>query len=235
VEEFNIDKGLYIFEFNGLETGFHSHPTIEIIMAKNGDFTLLTGEGTYANLKFALIRANQKHRLISKNGVLRTIMIEHHGTLVMDKMKLVGVEPNKEFCSELKVDRHAAQIERMVRTIKSGHSLAEYDPRISDVIDHLKENDLAYSSMMKKLKGITHLSESRLSHLFKSNVGISLKKYLVWSRLKSTIKQHLDAKEDIFSALANSGFYDQPHFSKNFKSMLGVRPSKVYNSRTLQV
>jgi methylphosphotriester-DNA--protein-cysteine methyltransferase len=69
----------------------------------------------------------------------------------------------------------------------------------------------------------------------KSSIGISLKKYLIWSKLKSTIKNHLENNDDLFSALIKSGFYDQPHFSKNFKCMLGVKPSKVYKSRIIQV
>ncbi len=31
-----------------------------------------------------------------------------------------------------------------------------------------------------------------------------------------------------------SGFFDQAHMIKSFKSVLGVNPSKAYNSRTLQ-
>ena len=88
--------------------------------------------------------------------------------------------------------------------------------------------------MLNTLTQVVHLSESRLSHLFKAKVGISLKKYMVWCKLRSTIDQHLDKKEDLFSSLIQSGFYDQPHFSKAFKTMLGVKPSNVYNSRTVQ-
>jgi AraC-like DNA-binding protein len=88
---------------------------------------------------------------------------------------------------------------------------------------------------MKTLQGVVFLSESRLSHLFKENIGISLKKYLLWNKLKKTVKQHLTEKEDLFTSLIKAGFYDQPHFSKAFKTMLGVKPTKAYNSRTLQV
>jgi AraC-like DNA-binding protein len=116
------------------------------------------------------------------------------------------------------------------QSFKSG-----YDPRVASIINFLGNHELKYDVMIKTLQQVVCLSESRLSHLFKENVGISLKKYLVWNKLKTTIKGHLTTKEDLFTSLINANFYDQPHFSKAFKTMLDVKPSKAYNSRTLQV
>lgn len=235
VEEFNINKGLYIFEFDDFETEFHSHPTIEVIIAKTGHFTLWTDSLTFNNLKFAIISANQRHKLSSKNCEVKIIMIEHHNKLVVDNLKFADVEIGSVYFSQSKPGKEVIQIENLVQTISNGQSLNEYDYRISKIIEYLNQNDLEYDLMIKKLRAITNLSESRLSHLFKSNIGISMKKYLIWSKLKSTIKNHLENNSDLFSALLKSGFYDQPHFSKSFKSMLGVKPSKAYNSRILQV
>ncbi len=234
-KEFNTNKGLYIFEFEDLETEIHSHPTVEIIIAKTGDFTLWTDTEAHNNLKFAIIPANQRHKLSSTNCELKIIMIEHHKKLVFDHMNLADVDLSNGYYLQSKPEKEVIQINNLVQKIRSGQALHDYDYRISETIDYLNQNDLEYDLMIKTLRAITNLSESRLSHLFKSNIGISLKKYLIWSKLKSTIKIHLDSKVDLFSALIKSGFYDQPHFSKSFKSMLGVKPSKAYNSRNLQV
>lgn len=235
VEEFNINRGLYIFEFSNLKTEFHSHPAIEIVIAKKGDFTLWINNETHTDLNFAIILANQSHKLSSTNGKLKIIMIEHHNRLVFDNVKLTGIDVSKGYFLPSKSGREVIQIEKLLHLINNGQIFIEYDTRITQTIEYLNQNDLKYDSMIKTLQAITSLSESRLSHLFKSNVGISLKKYLIWTKLKSTIKNHLNSKEDLFSALIKSGFYDQPHFSKSFKSMLGVSPSKVYHSRMLQV
>ena len=235
VEEFNINKGLYIFEFDNFETEFHSHPTVEIIIAKTGDFTLWTDSLSFNNLKFAIIPANRKHKLSSTNCELKIIMIEHHNNVVAENLKLADIDFSNGFFLQSNPDKQIIQTENLIQKIRSGQALNNYDYRISETIEYLNQNDLEYDVMIKTLRTITNLSESRLSHLFKSNIGISLKKYLIWSKLKSTIKNHLDSKDDLFSALIKSGFYDQPHFSKSFKSMLGVKPSKAYNSRIIQV
>jgi AraC-like DNA-binding protein len=235
VEEFNINTGLYIFEFDNFETEFHSHPTVEIIIAKTGEFRIWTDSLTCKNLKFAIIPANQRHKLSSTNCKLRIMMIEHKNKFVIDNLRLAGIDFGNGYFLQSRPDKEIIQIEDLVKKISSGQALNDYDYRISETIEYLNQNDLEYNVMINTLRTITNLSDSRLSHLFKSNIGISLKKYLIWSKLKSTIKNHLDTKEDLFSALIKSGFYDQPHFSKSFKSMLGVKPSKVYNSRILQV
>lgn len=235
VKEFNLDKGLYVFEFETLETEFHSHPTIEIIIAINNNFTLYTEKETHTNLKFAIIAANQKHKLSSTGCKLKIVMIEHHNKFITENLKLAGIDLNNGYFLKPKNDSEENHINKLVLSIKKDQTVIEYDNRIYETIDYLNKNDLEYSSMTKTLCKITNLSESRLSHLFKSNIGISLKKYLIWNKLKSTIKQHLDDKDDLFSALINNGFYDQPHFSNSFKNMLGVNPSKAYNSRNLQV
>jgi AraC-like DNA-binding protein len=162
-------------------------------------------------------------------------MIEHHNKLVVDHFKLAHIDTSKGYFLSSKPEREVILLENLIQIISARHELNEYDSRISQTIDYLNHNDLEYDSMMETLRVITNLSDSRLSHLFKLNIGISLKKYLIWTKLKSTIKNHLDTKEDLFTALIKSGFYDQPHFSKSFKSLLGVQPSKAYNSRSIQV
>lgn len=235
VEEFNTDKGLYIFEVANFKTEFHSHPPIEIIIALKGSFSVSIEETNFDNLQFAVIAANQKHKLSAPDCIMKVIMIEHHNKLVCEKLGLSNIKLNVAGYFSSTLDQAEAIIDPIVLLIKEGNLASEYDDRISAVIDYLNYNALEYKSMIKTLQSITHLSESRLSHLFKSNIGISLKKYLIWTRIRSTIKQYLNSQEGLLSSTIDNGFYDQPHFSRNFKNMLGVKPSMAYNSRNLQV
>ena len=78
------------------------------------------------------------------------------------------------------------------------------------------------------------LSDSRLSHLFKEHIGISIKKYLIWNKLRKAINLYLSESTNLTDVSIQSGFFDQAHLSNSFKKVLGVSPSKVYNSRILQ-
>jgi AraC-like DNA-binding protein len=234
VETFDTVTGLYIFKFDNLETELHCHPAVEIAIAKRGSFSLSTETAEFKNLKFAIIEANKKHKITSINCELQVIMIEHHNRFIRDRLALhrIAVDKGYYFQSTPSSERI---IDQIIQNINDGESVTEYDLRVSAAIDFLNSRDIAYGTMIKTLQTVTNLSESRLSHLFKANTGISLKKYLIWTKLKSTIKIFLNNRYDLFSSLINTGFYDHPHFSRNFKTMFGVRPSKAYNSRNLQV
>ncbi len=234
VREFNTDIGLYLFDFDTLETAAHSHPAIEIIIAEKGVFTVNILAQEFTNLTFAVIEANQIHSLSAANCSLKVLMIEHHTKLVSDYLALQHITCQGGYY----VARHCENKYRILSditvAIKDRRFSKEYDDRITTIVNFLNNNDVEYKEMIKTLKSFTHLSESRLSHLVKSNLGVSLKKYLVWTKLKSTIKLHLNKKDDLLTSLLTSGFYDQPHFSKNFKAMFGVKPSRAYNSRIIQ-
>jgi AraC-like DNA-binding protein len=235
VKAFNIEQGLYIFEFNAIETEVHCHPAVELIFAAHGTFTLWTSYAVYNNLKFAIVAANQKHKIHATNCQLKIIMVEHHNNLLNNCFITLGIDLNDGYHAQEKYFSNTNEIKRTVQLIKTQNGLATYDTRVSKIITYLNKHDLEYGLMMGTLKKMLNLSESRVSHLFKLNVGISLKKYLIWTKLKLAIKHYINSEEDLFSALINGGFYDQPHFSKSFKNMLGIKPSKVYNSRILQV
>lgn len=236
VFEFNIGKGIYSFELEGIETEFHSHPAIEVILAENGEFSIATEKGVHPNLNFAIIGANLKHKLSALNCAIKIIMVEHHNSFVVSCLSQASIDLHKGyFFDPTDYKRSSNVINSLVQSIQNGHAAPEYDERVRNTIDFLNTHDLEYGQMLQTLCAISNLSESRLSHLFKSNTGISLKRYLIWAKLKATIRRFLNDHDDLFTALLTSGFYDQPHFSRSFRSMLGVKPSKAYNSRFVQV
>lgn len=234
VIEFNIEKGLYNFQFETLETDIHSHPAIEILSSEKGDFTLSTVDSEYQKLTFAVIDANVPHKVSAVDCVLNTVMIEHKPLLVKRTLSEFNIYMKDGIYSRVeKRDFHDMLSKLIGRTMNYGID-NEYDPRVKTMVNYLNIYELEYELMVETLEQVVKLSRSRLSHIFKENIGISLKKYLLWCKLKTTIKKHLNKKEDLFTALIQSGFYDQPHFCRAFKSMLGVKPTTAYDSRIVQ-
>lgn len=235
VREYDIENGVYLFRFQGLEAEMHSHPAIEIISSLKGNFTLSTPQEDFDNLTLAVVDANTDHRLSAKDCDLVVLLIEHRALEVhriLRNQKIVlkqGLFTNENDLSY----SHLSEV--VFSNIKKSKKETGYDPRVQMIIDHLNSHDLEYSSLTESTKKLTNLSYSRVSHLFKEHVGISLKKYFVWNKLKRTIEEHLSAEKDLFSSLIKAGFYDQPHFTRSFKEMMGIKPTAAYNSNTVQV
>lgn len=63
-------------------------------------------------------------------------------------------------------------------------------------------------------------------HLFKEQVGIPIRRYILWTRLQVSV-QHVLQGETLTQAAHSAGFADSAHFSRTFSDMFGIRPSDV--------
>lgn len=234
VKQFNVDQGYYEFQFEGLETELHSHPVIEILIDPEGKMSLSCPDGRHENLFLAIIDSNVPHRIIAPESSLQVVMVEHREVAVKHFLSKKGIALEDGIFTGRKLDPNLLDLHSFSEILLSSKIEEHFDERVLKTLSYLRQHEVAYDNLLDELTDLVHLSKSRLSHLFKEQVGISIKKYLLWCKLRNTIAQHLSEKEDLFASLINSGFYDQPHFSRAFKTMLGVNPTKAYNSRTVQ-
>lgn len=70
------------------------------------------------------------------------------------------------------------------------------------------------------------LSESRLMHLFSQQLGLSMRQYILWLRIRYAIKLWMEGKTLIEIAL-ESGFSDQAHFTRTLRRMVDFAPSML--------
>jgi AraC-like DNA-binding protein len=80
-----------------------------------------------------------------------------------------------------------------------------------------------------------HLSPSRLSALFADTMGMPLRRYRVWLRLRS-IAGFLMRGMTLTEAAVMAGFTDSAHFSNSCRKLLGLKPTDIISSDgTLQI
>ncbi|MEI1279281.1 AraC family transcriptional regulator [Leptospira venezuelensis] len=104
------------------------------------------------------------------------------------------------------------------------------DPRISSVVNKISEN-LLENLNAAELSVFAGLSVSRLEHLFKELVGISITEFRNWQRLKSATLA-ISQGENLTDAAHAVGFYDSAHYANSFKKAYGFFPSQFLNSKT---
>ena len=108
------------------------------------------------------------------------------------------------------------------------------DTRIITAVDRLRTNPLPYTQLLADLCTEVHLSASRLSHLFRQETGISLRRYNLWRRLCTCMYHYITQDCTLSEAGQAAGFYDQAHLTRVFRQFMGVVPSEQYNSRIVQ-
>ncbi len=102
------------------------------------------------------------------------------------------------------------------------------DQRVLETVDFIKMNlETRFSG--QSLAQRVGLSESRMQHLFKENVGIPVRRYILWARLKAVILYSVNGFS-LTDAAHSAGFSDSAHFSRTFKATFGIKASTLLNS-----
>lgn len=138
------------------------------------------------------------------------------------------IEQELKFDSPLKADMASSLLEYLLMkcaTSEQIHIDLSLDSRILKICDLLTQ-DLSKNFSIENLAEQVFLSPSRLSHLFKQSLGVSI---VHWRELQciTEAKKLLYFSDIPISTLAKSLGYDDPfYFSKVFKKHLGYSPSQ---------
>ena len=99
---------------------------------------------------------------------------------------------------------------------------APLDPRLARLLPLLDDPD----HDLRRLAQQVHLSPSRFSHWFSASCGLPLRSYRKWHRLIRAL-QAIAQGHNLTTAAHAAGFADAAHFSRSFRSLLGLDPSSA--------
>ena len=105
------------------------------------------------------------------------------------------------------------------------------DPRIRATIDLIQASagdNLPLSALAQQV----NLSNSRLVNLFKSQVGIPVRRYRLWHRIFRACCW-LAEGDSLTEAAVHAGFSDGAHLTRTFRDILGIRPSDLFSRHRL--
>ena len=102
--------------------------------------------------------------------------------------------------------------------------MSEIDLRVRQVMEYIRKQIDKQDFDFFEIAEQSNLSESRLAHLFKQEVGIPFRKYVLWTRLKIAV-DHILKGEAITKDSYIAGFADASHFNKVYVQMFGLKPS----------
>lgn len=105
------------------------------------------------------------------------------------------------------------------------HSSSEAKKRINEICRYIYENCSKIESV-SQLANLTHLSESRFSHLFSKTVGVSPQSYLLRAKIDMSKELLANSDQSIGQVAASVGFNDQNYFSRAFKRFTGTSPTE---------
>lgn len=104
-----------------------------------------------------------------------------------------------------------------------------HDERITEVLEYIRSLDEIPEDITAQICKRVCLSQSRLSHLFSENVGISLHRYLAFDKMRKGFI-HFQKYGSITEASMRAGFDSPSHFAATCKRMFGISFSEFIKS-----
>ena len=99
------------------------------------------------------------------------------------------------------------------------------DPRIERAAKQVRDDPAAAVSAAE-LAASVGLSESRFLHLFRREIGSSLRRYRLWSRLMRAGAQ-IAAGGNLTTAAVEAGFASPSHLADRFKTTFGLSATQL--------
>lgn len=159
----------------------------------------------------------------------------------VDKELVQKYELSKYFDSvEHYVVNRLPESDLMIKTyiiqflVNLNSAFAEYDSnavmkkrsneKIDTIIEYINDN-IANDISLDALADIVFINKYHMCHLFKENVGLSIKEYINTRRIAKA-KNLISTGEDFTSICFQCGFNDYSTFYKTFKKYTGMSPRK---------
>jgi AraC family transcriptional regulator len=103
------------------------------------------------------------------------------------------------------------------------------DSRIDVALTFLRESPQLYGSI-ESLAEKVHLSPSRFAHVFKAAVGVPVRRYVLWMKLRRALDLAI-AGDSLTTAALTAGFADSAHLSRTVRAMMGIAPEYLFRHR----
>jgi len=113
---------------------------------------------------------------------------------------------------------------------RAGLALRPYT-EMQTVLEHVRDN---YANLIeiKELAALVHLSISQFERRFRKVFQIPPLKHIMNVRIRAASLMLTSTNDTIASIALDCGFYDHPHFTRNFRKIMGVSPKEYRKQYT---
>jgi len=116
------------------------------------------------------------------------------------------------------------------RQLEQVRSRGSGEARFAKVIEHMHQQpDTTLSSAaMAKMCG---LSQSQFDRSFRRVFGTSARQYLLRVRVEAACRRLAETEDTVAAVAAELGFFDHAHFTRCFRSVMGLTPAEYRKQR----
>jgi len=218
-----IEEGIVSFSEKNYSTRVHAHYAIELAFARSGYLNISSGDQHFKNIQAAIIASNTLHTFDCLNGECLLYFIDpttHLGEYLTAHYDLESRQMVVFDSDEIDRYKNGGEFSLPAFVRSQPKRISERTAKCLRMIEsEITEEDLKVGRLAQKL----FVSESRLAHLFKEEMGISIRQYILWKKMELAAIKAIEGLSLTKSAHL-AGFTDSSHFIKVFRKMFGVKP-----------
>lgn len=184
IRKFNPDKGLYFFETRYLQADFHAHPAAELLVSEEKPFCILGESGMSYETYFAVIPRNVIHGVQASDDCFKLMLVENQEEFVFSFLNARGNLTGNEDGFFLFYPDRPICLADLYDLLIGLSGKGNLDQRVVRVMDLFHYCSMEYPEFISEVKQVSHLSESRIAHLFKREIGVSLKKIFTLGKIE---------------------------------------------------
>jgi len=227
----------------------HAHHAIQIVLALEGEIAACDKNERWQRGRGVIIGADVEHSYDSQDAFGAMLFVDPEstegiwlGSSLQDDVTLVPERRIVACLEELKRFRErpmesldlAALIRHCVQALSAGAPPARrIDPRVTKVVRQIQQSDDLRVSL-ESAAAAAFLSPSRFAHLFKQQLGLPFRRYLLWRKL--TRAMLVIGREGTATAAAHAAdFADAAHLTRTFSQMFGIPPSVMLRGQFFEI
>ncbi|AHZ73427.1 hypothetical protein OU5_P0175 (plasmid) [Pseudomonas mandelii JR-1] len=229
-----VGPGIGVFHGRAGHQDWHHHQAHQISVGLDSPVSVETPLGIQTGSAI-FIPAGLKHRLNASRILsiyVDALSDEARALRGTEKARVIEITPGDiaPILDALRETGHTAlQVRAGVRQALRLPDPPPPDPRLTKVVEALRRGQMGRDEMA----ALVHLSPTRFSHWFVEQTGLPLRSYAKWLRLTQAL-QHLAKGVRLTEAAHEAGFSDSAHFSRTFRTLLGIDPSSALAEVDLQ-
>ncbi|MFT6632221.1 MAG: AraC-like DNA-binding protein [Bacteriovoracaceae bacterium] len=205
---------------DSLNTERHSHVAHQISYSLDAKPFRVEVNNRVESKLAILIPSLVSHKFLDEKGKYLSILIDNDSTFS-------EVDLNERIHSIKDFPKDMNEVVKLLNQLGLNSSKA-LDTRVMTILDLIKNSQNLESIRLSEIAQDIGLSESRLLHLFKAEVGVPFRKYILWKKLKRAVTEFSTNTGRNFTEIAlDAGFSDSAHLSKVVKASFGLSPSEI--------
>ncbi|PSL33787.1 helix-turn-helix transcriptional regulator [Dyadobacter jiangsuensis] len=220
----------------------HKHYCYKVAVSLDHRIECSVEDSTYTAMKGFVVTGNAMHKCISPDGPVLSILIEPQSPWGNKIGEILGgkdfirfeeildvdslgpiLPPNHEDLKDTDLIPHIFELMFLITGLEIQASNL-IDPRVMRILDYVSGH-LTADITNEEIVDISNLSFHRTRHLFAAEMGIPLSRYILWQRLRCTLKTVIESGESLSKVCRDYQFTDLSHFHKTFKNIFGLNPS----------